>query len=76
MIGYDPSLPKHAAQTQTEKQNTEREGLTAHTLGNIQSWNLETSNLVRCPDVLLDVVGSDRGDMRVMVMGADPGPGH
>ena len=26
--------------------------------------------------MLLDVVGSDRGDMRVMVMGADPGPGH
>ena len=57
---------------QTEKQNTEREGLGGH----LESLNLETSSLVRCLHLFIDVVGSHCGDMRVMGLVADPETGH
>ena len=79
MIGYDPGLPKYADQTrqrntpavtaviqavdkkyaaQTRQRNT-----TARRRIKIEQ---QRDNLVTIPDVFVDDVGSDCGDMRVM----------
>ena len=78
MIGYDPGLPKYADQTrqrntpavtaviqavntkyaaQTRQRNTTRRRIRIEQ---------QRDNLVTTPDVFVDDVGSDCGDMRVM----------
>ena len=44
--------------------------------GHLGSLSLETSSLVRCLHLFIDVVGSHCGDMRVMGLVADPETGH
>ena len=56
MIGYDPGLPKYAAQTRQRNTPAQRR----------IKIEQRRDNLVTTPDVFVDDVGSDCGDMRVM----------
>ena len=64
-------------QCRPDRETKHREGGARHR-GHLESENLslETSSLVRCLHLFIDVVGSHCGDMRVMGLVADPETGH
>ena len=64
-------------QCRPDRETKHREG-GARLRGHLENLSLETSSLVRCLHLFIDVVGSHCGDMRVMglVLVADPETGH